>query len=124
MRVETSLLTLGAKGLDAARVQVAADYYVASAEKRAMVLPALISALEPFWRRLYDNRPHRMGGTDDPIQSEPRVGPTSEVLLFQIQTDDAMHWVWGDAGAYYVFIETERLADNDFTRLKAFFENH
>lgn len=39
-------------------------------------------------------------------------------------TDDAMHWIWGDADAYYVFIETDRLAKNDFTRLKSFFENH
>jgi hypothetical protein len=117
-RVETSLLTLGSKGLYASKVQVAADYYVTSAEKRAIVPPALIEALEPFWRRLYDNRPHRMGGIHDPIQSDPRVGPVSEVLLFQIQSDDAMHWVWGDAGAYYVFIDTERLAKNDFTELK------
>ena len=123
-RVLTSLLALGSKGLDASRVQVAADYYVASAEKRAMVPRGLIDGLEPFWRRLYGNRPHRMGGIHDPIQSDPRVGPVGEVLLFQIQTDDAMHWVWGDAGAYYVFIDTERLANNDFTRLKAFFENH
>ena len=124
LRVETSLLTLGSKGLDASRVQIAADYYVASAEKRAMVPRELVEALEPYWRRLYDNRPHRMGGIHDPIQSDPRVGPVSEVLLFQIQTDDAMNWVWGDAGAYYVFIDTERLAQNDFTQLNAFFENH
>ena len=124
MRVETSLLTLGAKGLDASKVQIAADYYAASPEKRSMVPPPLIKALEPFWRRLYSNRPHRMGGIHDPIQSDPRVGPTSEVLLFQIATDDAMHWTWGDAGAYYVFIETERLAKNDFSRVNAFFENH
>ena len=124
MRVETSLLTLGSKGLDAAKVQIAADYYAASAEKRSLVPPSIVAALEPYWRRLYSNRPHRMGGIHDPIQSEPRLGPVSEVLLFQIASDDAMHWVWGDAGAYYVFIDTDRLAKNDFTTVQAFFENH
>ena len=86
--------------------------------------PALIETLELYWRRLYANRPHRMGGIHDGIQSDPRLGPTSEVLLFQIVTDDAMHWTWGDAGAYYVFIDTDRLAKNEFSRLKSFFENH
>ena len=124
MPIETSLLTLGAKGLEASRVQIAADYYAASPRTRSMVPQPLIEALEPYWRRLYSNRPHRMGGIHDAIQSEPRAGPTSDVLLFQIVTDDAMHWTWGDAGAYYVFIGTDRLAKNDFTRLQAFFENH
>ena len=124
MRVETSLLTLAAKGLEAAKIHVAADYYAASAEKRSLVPSALIQTLEPYWRRLYSNRPHRMGGIHDPIQSDPRTGPVSEVLLFQIVSDAAMHWIWGDAGAYYVFIDTERLAKNDFTTLQAFFENH
>ena len=124
LRIETSLLTLGAKGLEASKFQVAADYYAASAQTRSMVPQPLVEALEPYWRRLYSNRPHRMGGIHDPIQSDPRVGPTSEVLLFQIVTDDAMHWTWGDAGAYYVFIATDRLAKNDFAKLQAFFENH
>ena len=123
-RVETSLITLAEKGLRAASVQIAADYYVASPEKRSMVPPALVQAIEPYWRRLYSNRPHRMGGVHDPIQSDPRIGPTREVLLFQIASDDAMHWTWGDGGAYYVFIDTDRLARNDFTYVKAFFENH
>jgi hypothetical protein len=124
MWIETSLLTLGAKGLEASRVQIAADYYAASPHMRSLVPQPLIEALEPYWRRLYSNRPHRMGGIHDAIQSDPRVGPTSDVLLFQIVTDDAMHWTWGDAGAYYVFIGTDRLAKNDFTTLQAFFENH
>ena len=124
MRVETSLLTLGAKGLDASRIQLAADYYSASPERRSMVPQSLIDALEPYWRRLYDNRPHRMGGVHDAIQSDPRVGPRADVLLFQIVSDNAMHWTWGDAGAYYVFIGTDQLAKHDFTRLQAFFENH
>jgi hypothetical protein len=82
----TSLLSLGATGLESARVQIAADYYAASPDKRSMVPQPLIEVLEPYWRRLYANRPHRMGGIHDAIQSDPRVGPTSDVLLFQIVT--------------------------------------
>jgi len=33
-------------------------------------------------------------------------------------------WVWGDAGAYYIFIDTDRWAESDFTKLDASFENH
>jgi uncharacterized protein YwqG len=39
-------------------------------------------------------------------------------------TDDAMHWVFGDCGAYYVFIDTDRLAANDFSKLEFDFENY
>jgi uncharacterized protein YwqG len=65
-----------------------------------------------------------MGGLHDGIQSDAKEGPTSSLLLFQIATDDAMHWVWGDAGAYYVFIDTDRLNAGDFSNLDATFENH
>jgi uncharacterized protein YwqG len=65
-----------------------------------------------------------MGGLHDAIQSEAREGPTRQVLLFQIATDDPMHWVWGDVGAYYIFIDTDRLAAGDFSKLDSLFENH
>ncbi|HEX8442888.1 MAG TPA: DUF1963 domain-containing protein [Allosphingosinicella sp.] len=120
----TSLLQLGESGLQAALVQIAADYHTRSPELRALIPPALIVSLEPQWRQLYNNRPHRMGGIHDAIQSDPRPGPRSDVLLFQIATDDAMHWVWGDTGAYYAFIGTDRLASADFSKIDASFENH
>jgi uncharacterized protein YwqG len=65
-----------------------------------------------------------MGGIPDAIQSSPTAGPTEQALLFQIVTDDGMHWVWGDAGAYYVYIDAARLKAHDFTRLNSTFENH
>jgi hypothetical protein len=58
----------------------------------------------------------------DGIQSEVREGPTNQVLLFRIASDDAMHWVWGDIGAYYIFVGTDRLAAGDFSMLDASFE--
>ena len=122
-RIDQSLLDYARDGLHAAQVQLAADYYV-SRELRDLVPDELVAFMEPRWRALYSNRPHRMGGLHDGIQSEAREGPTRKVLLFQIATDDAMHWVWGDAGAYYIFIDTDRLAAGDFGKLDATFENH
>lgn len=121
--IDQSLLDLAGDGVRAAQVELAADYYV-SPELRHLVPAELVAFMEPHWRSLYSNRPHRMGGLHDGIQSDAEEGPTSSVLLFQIATDDAMHWVWGDAGAYYVFIDTDRLAAGDFSKLRAEFENH
>jgi hypothetical protein len=118
-----SLFDLARDGLHAAQVQLAADAYV-SRELRGLVPDDLVAFMEPRWRALHSNRPHRMGGLHDAIQSEAREGPTRQVLLFQIATDDAMHWVWGDVGAYYVFIDTDRLAAGDFSKLDSLFENH
>jgi Domain of unknown function (DUF1963) len=120
---DQSLLDFAERGLRAAQVQLAADYYV-SRELRPLVPDALIAFMEPYWRTLHSNRPHRMGGLHDAIQSDPQEGPTSQVLLFQIVSDDAMHWTFGDYGAYYIFIRTDRLAANDFSTLESGFENY
>jgi hypothetical protein len=121
--IDQSLLDYAEPGLRAAQVQLAADYYV-SRDLRPLVPDALVTFMEPHWRGLDSNRPHRMGGLHDAIQSDPQEGPTSQVLLFQITTDYAMHWVFGDCGAYYVFIDTDRLAANDFSKLESGFENY
>jgi hypothetical protein len=121
--IDQSLLEFARDGLRAAQVQLAADYHV-SAELRDLVPPDVAAFMEPHWRALYSNRPHRMGGLHDGIQSEATEGPTRRVLLFQIATDDAMHWCWGDAGAYYIFMDTDRLALGDFSKLDVSFENH
>jgi uncharacterized protein YwqG len=84
----------------------------------------LVAFMEPHWRALYANRPHRMGGLHDGIQSEAHEGPARQVLLFQIASDDAMHWCWGDVGAYYIFIDTDRLAAGDFSKIEPTFENY
>ncbi len=120
--VDQSLLDYARDGLRAAQVQLAADYYV-SRDQRHLVPDALVAFMEPYWRGLYWNQPHRMGGIHDALQSNPKEGPTSRVLLFQIATDDAMHWVFGDCGTYFVFIDTDRLAANDFNKLESDFEN-
>ena len=36
------------------------------------------------------------------------------MLLFQIASDEAMHWMWGDGGAYFLFISPRNLAAGRF----------
>ncbi|MCY7340134.1 MAG: DUF1963 domain-containing protein [Sphingomonas bacterium] len=110
---ERSLFDLAAAGIEAAVVQLAADYQ-ADPELSALVPAALRDRLEPHWRALTDNRPHRIGGFHDGLQSEPEEGPQGEVLLFQIASDEAMHWMWGDGGAYFIFITPRDLAAGQF----------
>ena len=108
-----SLLDLADAGLAAAVVELAADYQGDPA-LRTLVPPAVRDALESHWRALTDNRPHRIGGFHDGLQSEPEEGPQSEVLLFQIASDEAMHWMWGDGGAYFLFVSPRNLAAGRF----------
>ncbi|HXI05881.1 MAG: DUF1963 domain-containing protein [Bradyrhizobium sp.] len=43
-------------------------------------------------------------------------GAVKALLLFQIATDDAMHWCFGDAGACYVFLGVDALKEMDFSK--------
>jgi hypothetical protein len=95
--------------------ELVADYYVDEA-RRSLIPPSMLAEFEPYWRRLCDNRPHRIGGYHDGLQSDARIGPARELLLFQIASDDAMHWCWGDVGAYYVFLDVDALKAMDFSK--------
>ena len=110
---QTSLLDLADAGLKAAVVELAADYQ-GDPNLEQLVPSAVCQVLEPHWRALTDNRPHRIGGFHDGLQSEPEDGPQPEVLLFQIASDEAMHWMWGDGGAYFFFISPRNLAAGRF----------
>jgi uncharacterized protein YwqG len=80
--------------------------------------------LEPWWRRLYGNRPHRLGGYHDGVQSDAEEGPTDAPLLLQLATDDAMQWCWGDAGAVYWFVPVRALAEGRFEGVECHSECH
>ncbi|CAN7251676.1 DUF1963 domain-containing protein [Bradyrhizobium sp. LjRoot220] len=103
--------------------ELVADYYV-DAVRRSLIPPAVLAEFEPHWRSLDDNRPHRMGGYHDGVQSDARVGPASELLLFQIASDDAMHWSWGDSGAFYFFLKPDALKALSFSRAQILLECH
>jgi hypothetical protein len=103
--------------------QILADMYL-DPSKRALIPESVLAAYEPHWRRLESNRPHRMGGYHDGVQSDAVIGPAKNLLLFQIASDDAMHWCWGDAGAYYFWIRPKHLAANDFSGVEMWLECH
>jgi len=100
-----------------------ADMYVDPA-RRTLIPDDALPAYEANWRQLYSNRPHRMGGYHDGLQSDAVPGPAKDLLLFQIASDDAMHWCWGDAGAYYFWIKPKHLAAGDFSGVEMWLECH
>lgn len=75
-------------------------------------------------RRPSDSRPHRMGGYHDGVQSEATIGPTDRLLLFQLASDAALQWCWGDVGAYYIYISPADLRRGDFDRASIVLECH
>jgi hypothetical protein len=108
------------KGMD----QIAIEYYLDPARRDQ--LPAdWAASQEPAWRALYNNRPHRMGGYHDALQSEPIEDPAfGQMLLMQIATDDAMDWCWGDGGVYFFWIRPEHLEACDFSGVEVWLECH
>ncbi|QDH33908.1 DUF1963 domain-containing protein [Porphyrobacter sp. YT40] len=104
--------------------QIAIEYYLDPARRH--LLPAdWAAAQEPAWRALYNNRPHRMGGYHDGVQSEPIEDPAfGQMLLMQIATDDAMDWCWGDGGVYFFWIRPEHLEACDFSGVEVWLECH
>ncbi len=75
--------------------------------------------LEQKLRYMDEGVPHRLGGQANPIQEGP--SPNDE-LLFQIASDRAMGWMWGDLGALYVTIAPKRLRGSKFSALHAMIE--
>jgi len=103
--------------------ELLADMYVDPAQ-RALIPDDVLPAFEASWRQLDSNRPHRMGGYHDGLQSDAAPGPAKNLLLFQIATDNAMHWCWGDGGVYYVWIRPKHLAAANFSGVEMLLECH
>lgn len=104
--------------------QIAIEYHLDPARRDQLPIDWAASQ-EPAWRALYNNRPHRMGGYHDALQSEPIEDPEfGQMLLLQIATDDAMDWCWGDAGAYFFWIRPEHLEACDFSGVEVWLECH
>lgn len=87
------------------------------ADRSALVPDTVKEAIKPALRNLYANRPHRMGGYHDGVQTTVSERADDTVLLLQIATDEAMDWCWGDSGAYYFWIDKSDLANGDFSRV-------
>lgn len=81
-----------------------------------------IGDLEAAARSLQSNRPHRMGGYHDGVQSDAAERPPTSLLLLQIASDDGMDWCWGDVGAYYFWINPKHLIAEDFSSVEMWLE--
>ncbi|WP_313622611.1 DUF1963 domain-containing protein [Achromobacter sp.] len=93
-------------------------------ETRPRVPADRLADLEAAARSLRSNRPHRMGGYHDGVQSDAVEGPQNQLLLLQIASDNGMDWCWGDVGAYYFWIRPEHLAAGDFSNVEMRLESH
>src|SRR5215470_2088144 len=99
------------------------DLYSRSAAAQASIPDALRAELEPKLRNIYRaTTPHRMGGPRDVLQSW--AAPDDDDLLFQIGSDHAMGWMWGDLGALFVYLNPVCLKVRWFKRAHAWIDGH
>ena len=89
----------------------------------ASIPEALRAELEPKLRNIYRaTTPHRMGGPRDLLQNW--ADPDDDDLLFQIGSDYAMGWMWGDLGALFVYLSPSYLKVRWFKRAHAWIDGH
>ncbi len=120
---ETSAATLLNNAASQAGRDLAVEYYL-DPDRRAMLPAEVLPQYEAWWRALYDNRPHRIGGYHDGVQSDAIEGPQDKLLLLQLATDYPMHFCWGDCGAVYAFIRPDDLTAGRFDAAEVHLECH
>ena len=98
--------------------------YYLDAARRALVPPDALGEFEEHMRSFHENRPHRMGGYHDGVQSETGPHPTGKLLLLQLSCDYALEMLWGDCGAIYAWIDQDDLAAGRFERAEVHLECH
>jgi uncharacterized protein YwqG len=102
---------------------IALRYYLNHAE-RHLIPDEVLPDLEAQYRALYENRPHRMGGYHDGLQSDAQEGPPDQLLLLQFATDYPMQWHWGDNGAVYCFMKPDDLQAKAWDKAEFYLECH
>ncbi|MCP4082834.1 MAG: DUF1963 domain-containing protein [Planctomycetaceae bacterium] len=91
--------------------------------KASVNLPSsLVEDVEEKARYIEPDLPHRLGGLPNPVQ-DISLGQ-SDQLLFQIASDSAMGWMWGDVGALYITISENDLRKSRFSRIDAWIDGH
>jgi len=69
------------------------------------------------YRKRYRGNGHKLGGYPEFVQDDPRADGDDSVLLFQLDSDDALHLMWGDLGVANFFIKPGDLEKLDFSRV-------
>lgn len=82
--------------------------------------PDRVADLEPRLRNLECDRPHKLGGQIDSVYEDPLK--KEHILLFQIASDAAIGWIWGDLGLIYVSIHPSDLEAGAFDNVRAWLE--
>lgn len=74
---------------------------------------------EPLAAALYDLAPggHKLGGSPDFTQSDPRAPGDDWALLLQLDSDEALGLLWGDVGTANFFVGPADLRARDFSRV-------
>jgi hypothetical protein len=122
-KIETTLFNYADHGLKFAMREDLLDLYTHSAAARASIPPALLAELEPKLRNIYRaTTPHRMGGPRELLQNYAE--PDDDDLLFQIGSDYAMGWMWGDLGALFVYLNPLYMKMRWFKRAHAKIDGH
>jgi Domain of unknown function (DUF1963) len=122
-KVRRSLLDYGENCLAMVLREDVLDLYSRDAAARAVIPPAILAEIEPKLRNIGISRaPHRMGGPRDVVQGY--ASRTDDDLLFQIFSDDAMGWMWGDLGALFVYLKPFNLKVRRFKRVYAWIDGH
>jgi hypothetical protein len=99
------------------------DLYTRSAAAQASIPRALRDELEPKLRNICrSTAPHRMGGPRDVLQGRAMAG--DDDLLFQMGSDYAMGWMWGDLGALFVYLKPFYLKTRWFKPVEAYIDGH
>lgn len=97
------------------------DLYVQNPDTRNLIPERSQETIGDIARAIGWDRPHRMGGFADPLQAD--IGLEDGPLLFQLASDDGMNWMWGDAGAIYLYASDTELSSRKFNGF-AFMECH
>jgi hypothetical protein len=118
-----SLLDYGNNSLPMVLREDVLDLYTRDAAARAVIPPAIMAEIEPKLRNIGISRaPHRIGGPCDVVQDY--ASRADDDLLFQIFSDDAMGWMWGDLGALFVYLKPLNLKARWFKRAYAWIDGH
>jgi uncharacterized protein YwqG len=122
-KMRSTMFDFADHGLKFALREDLLDLYSRSAAAQASIPEALRAELEPKLRHVSrSSTPHRMGGPRDVMQGW--ADPDDDDLLFQIGSDDAMGWMWGDLGALCVYLSPLYLKVRWFKRADARIDGH
>ena len=120
-RRELSAMELLTRTMPQACSDVARLYY-GDSERHRLIPDTALPALEMWLRSIHDDRPNRMGGYHNGVQSEDEHKMPGKLLLLQMSCDYTTDMLWGDCGAIYSYITPADLDACDFAKAETHLE--